>query len=232
VNFRKGTKSTLVVNDFLPKNNHHPLLGFYVFQSRRKYFLILVVLVVSSSLIVSGLTWAIVSATPVKITSVLPNESNNQPTPAPTLPTIGSASGQIALIELELRAEIRKTSGLTFWAGPMLRGKYTITNTEVGINLVRYLPKGLGLADPVFTYRVIATYKLDNAYNLLVAAGESESAVIIINQDGTVVYYEKARPKNVFMAFKGVDYQVEIFDPTPGVALKLASTPGAIVPLF
>jgi len=227
----KDAKTTLVVNHFVPKNNHHPLLGFYVYQSRKKYFTILFGVAALSSLLLSALTWTIVSSTPVKVTVAIPSTSNEVPTHTSTPTISGSSSGKAALTEDEFKSEVRKVGGSIYWTGPLSGANYTLNHLAPGQDFVRYLPNGQGLEDSSLNYRVIATYKVANAYDSIVGAFNPKIAVGMIRPNGTVVYYVKAKPLNVFMAFKGLDYQIEIFDPTPGASLKLATTPGAIVPV-
>lgn len=224
-------KTTLVVDQFLPEDNHHPLLGFYVHQSRRKYFTILFSVAAISALLSFALTWAVVSSRPVKVTFALPTQ-NTSPVATPTPTANGNATGQTALSEDQLRAEVRKVGGSIFWAGAMPGAKYTFNHIAAGQDYIRYLPNGQGLADTTQNYRVIATYKEATAYDTIVAAAKLKTGVSLTNPDGSVVYYAKATPNHVYMAFKNFPYQIEIFDPTPGASLKLATTTGAIASLL
>lgn len=224
-------KTTLVVDHFLPEDNHHPLLGFYVHQSRRKYFTILFAVAAVSALLSFALTWAVVSSRPVKVTFALPTQSNAPvATPSPTVNA--NSSGQSALTEDQLRAEVRKVGGSIFWAGALPGAKYTFNHISAGQDFIRYLPNGQGLSDTTQNYRVIATYKEATAYATIVAASKLKTGVSLTNPDGSVVYYAKATPTHVYMAFKNFPYQIEIFDPAPGASLKLATTPGAIASLL
>ena len=224
-------KTTLVVDNFLPEDNHHPLLGFYVHQSRRKYFTILFSVAAVSALLSFALTWAIVSSRPVKVTFALPTQTN-APTATPTQAANANSAGQVALTESQLKAEVRKVGGSIFWAGAMPGAKYTFNHIAAGQDYIRYLPNGQGLSDTTQNYRVIATYKEATAYATIVAAAKLKTGVSFTNPDGSVVYYAKATPTHVYMAFKNFPYQIEIFDPTPGASLKLATTPGAISSLL
>ncbi len=224
-------ETTLVVDQFLPEDNHHPLLGYYVHQSRRKYFTVLFAVAAFSALLSFALTWAIISSRPVKVTFALPTQTNTA-TATPTPAANANSSGQTALTEDQLRAEVRKVGGTIFWAGSMSGAKYTFNHLAAGQDYIRYLPGGQGLADTNQNYRVIATYKEATAYATIVAAAKLKTGVSLTNPDGSVVYYAKATPNHVYMAFKSFPYQIEIFDPTPGASLKLATTPGAIASLL
>lgn len=225
--------TTLVVDQFLPEDNHHPLLGYYVHQSRRKYFTILFAVAAFSALLSFALTWAIVSSKPVSVTFALPNQTNGVvTTPTSTASANLNSSGQAALTEDQLRAEVRKVDGTIFWAGSLSGAKYTFNHLAAGQDYIRYLPNGQGLSDTNQNYRVIATYKEATAYATIAAAAKLKTGVSLMNPDGSIVYYAKTTPTHVYMAFKNFPYQIEIFDPTPGASLKLATTPGAIASLL
>ncbi len=225
-------KTALVVEHFMPEDNHHPLLGFYVHQSRRKYFTILSGVAAVSALFSFALTGAIVSARPVQVTFALPSATNAAATPAGTVSA--NSAGQTALTEAQLKVEVGKIGGSIFWAGAMTGAKYAFNHNAPGQDFIRYLPNGQGLADIEQNYRIIATYKEVGAHDTLLAASKvkTDLSVSLINPDGSVIYYAKTTPTHVYLAFKGVDYQIEIFDPKLGAALKLATTPGAIVSLL
>jgi hypothetical protein len=223
-------QTALVVDHFMPEDNHHPLLGFYVHQSRRKYFTILFTVAALSALLSFALTWAVISSRPVRVTFALPTATNPVATPTPSVNA--NSSGQTALTEDQLKAEVRTVGGSIFWAGALPGAKYTFNHLAAGQDYIRYLPNGQGLSDTTQNYRVIATYKDATAYATIVAASKLKTGVSLTNPDGSVVYYAKATPTHVYMAFKGLSYQVEIFDPIPGASLKLATTPGAVASLI
>lgn len=230
---KEGVETTLVVDHFLPEDNHHPLLGYYVHQSRRKYFWILFWVAALSALLSFLLTWALISSRPMKFTLALPSLTQTAvATPAATFAANASSSGQVALAESELKIEARKAGGSVFWAGAMTGAKYTFNHLAAGQDFVRYLPGGQGLADTNQNYRVIATYKEATAYATIAAAAKLGGGVSVNNPDGSIVYYSKKTPNHVYMAFKNFEYQIEIFDPVPGASLKLATTPGAIASLL
>lgn len=218
--------TALVVDRFMPEDNHHPLLGFYVHQSRRKYFTILFSVAALSALLTFALTWAVVASRPLKVTLALPTYSGA------AAPVKSNSSGQVALTEDQLKSEVHKVGGSIFWAGAISGAKYAFNHVSNGQDYVRYLPNGQGATDTTQNFRVIATYKDATAYDTIVAAAKLKTGVSLANPDGSVIYYAKATPNHVYMAFKGFGYQIEIFDPTPGASLKLATTPGAIASLL
>ncbi|MEI9907605.1 MAG: hypothetical protein WDO06_06695 [Actinomycetota bacterium] len=123
-----------------------------------------------------------------------------------------------------------KTIGTSiYWAGSLKNALYTLNHISDGQDFVRYLPNGKGLNDVTQNYRVIATYRDANAYTTVTAAAKiATGGVSQTNPDGSFVYYSKATPTHVYLVYKSVPYQIEIFDPLPGASLKMATTPGII----
>ena len=49
--------------------------------------------------------------------------------------------------------------------------------------------------------------------------------------DGLAAFYAKARPTNIFVAFSGVDYQIELFAPKPGTVARSIVAQDQLVPV-
>jgi len=86
---------------------------------------------------------------------------------------------------------------------------------------VRYLPAGVkvGAGQP---YLTVATYPLQGAYATTLAAADEAGAVKVPVKDG-VAFYTGTRPTSVYVAFKGTDEQIEVFDPSPAKLRKLVA---------
>ena len=137
-------------------------------------------------------------------------------------------AGKVALSESELIAAVKKLGISAYWAGPVKGAKYTLSVPADGQAYIRYLPNGQGLADTNPNYVVIATYKTTNAFSATQAAANQTSGITFVNTDGAAVYYSKSTPTNVYVAFPGKDFQIEIFDPIAKTALEIASKSGAV----
>ena len=199
--------------------------------TRRVSWPALVGVAIVSSVLTFAATWALTSSRAVSVTFVNPKTSTPvTTTAAPTnAVTVNPAtSGQVALTEAELRAAVKTLGGTVYWSGSRSGDLYTFNHLASGQNFVRYLPNGKGLTDVAQNYRVVATYQVANAFETMQTAGKLATGVSVTNPDGSLVYYAKGTPLHVYLAYKGLPIQVEIFDPTLGVALKLATTPGLI----
>ena len=144
--------------------------------------------------------------------------------PLDTTTLAARISGGVALSESDLRDVVSKLGETVYWAGPMRGAKYTINAQNVGAIYVRYLPNSKGISDTSPKYRVIATYKETNAYDATLAAGNQPNGVSFAKEDGAgVVYYNKNTPTNVYLAYKALPFQIEVFDPAAETALAMAN---------
>jgi len=116
-----------------------------------------------------------------------------------------------------------------FWMGQKEGYTYELTRNNTGSIWVRYLPSGVepGADKP---YLTVATYPFPRALTALkkVARDRGESTIRIARNG--IVVPAKAYPQSVHVAYPRVDYQVEVFDPTPGAALQ-AVTSGELASL-
>jgi len=141
-------------------------------------------------------------------------------------------SGGVVLTESDLKSAVKALGHTVFWAGPMKGAKYTLNASDLNQIYVRYLPNGKGVSDAKPDYRVIATYKLANAYAATVAAGNTSNGVTFSSTDGAIIYYNKVSPNNIYIAYKSSDFQIEVYDPDQNTAVQLATTNHTIVPIL
>ena len=146
-------------------------------------------------------------------------------------PTVGNlttlaakTSGGVCLSEKELRDLVTKQKITAYWAGPVSNATYSINTTNAGQIFVRYVMKGQNCDSDTKDFRVIATYSVSGAYESTKAAGSQANGVSLANPDGSIVYFNKDVPTNVYLAYQGIDYQIEIYDPNPKDAVTLATT--------
>jgi len=113
-----------------------------------------------------------------------------------------------------------------YWAGTRQGYLYELERTSNGNVYIRYLPDGVEAGAEGAKYLTVATYPFKGALQALqnVTSGRHVSI-----PGGGVVLVSPTYKKSVHLAFPNVDYQVEVYDPTPGQALALA-TSGNIKP--
>lgn len=118
-----------------------------------------------------------------------------------------------------------------YWIGRKAGITYELTKATDGRVWVRYLPASTdSAAQTAATLRLtIGTYPVKNAYTATLAASKQAGSVAIPVKGG-IGFYAAASPGNVYLAFKGVNYQIEVFDPVAATAQKLVRT-GQIRPV-
>jgi hypothetical protein len=142
-----------------------------------------------------------------------------------------STAGQMALTESELKSVVANLNSVVYWVGPLENAKYTLDVTDAGAAFVRYLPNGEGANDTAKNYLIVATYRVNAAYDAIKTAGNEQDGIGLLTSDGAAVYYNKNAATNVYLAYPGQDLQIEVFDPTPGKALQLVNTIGLVKPI-
>ena len=118
---------------------------------------------------------------------------------------------------------------LVFWVGPKDGYTYQLESTANGNVDISYLPPGekAGSGNPHLT---VATYPFPGAYAAIQALVKKTGVTAINVGEGGLGEVSKDAPGSVHVAFPGVDYQVEVFDPTPGAATAIV-TSGSLVAL-
>jgi hypothetical protein len=130
-----------------------------------------------------------------------------------------------AVGEEALTAVAAMASQNVYWIGPEDGMKYRISwRPDNGIQ-VDYLPEASGSPAPL-----VGSYPVPDAFAVTQSIKQQSGDTKEELPGGGVVTMSKDRPTNVYLAFPGADYQIEIFHPEPGVALELARS-GRVIQL-
>ncbi len=110
-----------------------------------------------------------------------------------------------------------------FWVGPRSGYTYELTRTAKGSIFIRYLPDGVkvGADKP---YLTVATYPFPGAFAATQKLAKEQRSTAIPIARGGVAVPSKSYPQSVHVAYPGVDYQIEIYDPTAGTATNLVTS--------
>ena len=138
-------------------------------------------------------------------------------------------SGASAASESELKALADSISHPVYWAGPKEGYTYELTRTTNGLVYVRYLPEGTDVGDPRSQFLTVGTYPRAGAFAELQRAAKAKGAVSLKVGDGLAVF-SQSRPTSVYLGYPDAKYQVEVFNPSPDEARRLALS-GQIVPV-
>jgi hypothetical protein len=143
--------------------------------------------------------------------------------------TAGARGPEAVSVE-QLREAASEVGHSIYWAGPDPDAIYELTITNEGNVFIRYLQSEDEVGDRETERLTVSTYPARNAYGALEAVAEEEGAVSRQNDDGSLAVTNDQRPESAHLAFPGSDYQIEIFDPEPRLAMGLA-TSGEITPV-
>ena len=146
-------------------------------------------------------------------------------TPAAPAPPQAASQPSIQTVA-RLRATAAASAVPLYWAGPRAGTRLEFSQVPGVTSFVRYLPKGTPAGD-LQPHLTIATYARPNGFAEIRAASKNPKAKTIDLADGGLAVYDPSVPTNVHLAYPKDAYQVEVFSPEAGVALRLVSN-GAI----
>lgn len=152
------------------------------------------------------------------VESVGDDDSQSSATPAETTePVALSASGLATLAQAG--------GSPIYWVGPRPGFKYELAQRD-GQVFLRYLPSGAEAGD-TRALLTVGTYPVENAFN--VTSGIQGSEMIPIPGGGVGVV-SADRPNSAYVAYPGVEYQMEVYHPDPAEVRRLLRS-GAVKPV-
>jgi hypothetical protein len=162
------------------------------------------------------------------------DDSNKSATVGPTPTKTTAKPAGRTLLTAATPQTLKKLSSASnrpiYWAGARPGTTYELTRTPDGRVYVRYLPKGVKVGSNRANFLIVATYPVPNAYKAGQTAAKEDGAVTLrLPRNGIAVYNRNAET-NVYFAYPGTRYQVEVFDPNPRRARQLV-TSGKIRPI-
>ncbi len=115
-----------------------------------------------------------------------------------------------------------------YWAGPQPRTTYELSESADGDTSIRYLPAG-ATAGTRTAFRTVVTSAFPDAFAIVRTYARAGSSVRVSVRHGVAFYY-RTKPTIVYLAFRGVPYEIEVSDPAPGAAIALVRS-GRIRPI-
>jgi outer membrane biosynthesis protein TonB len=143
-----------------------------------------------------------------------------------------SDSGAEAATVDSLRESAAERGTPIYWAGPQEDAELEVTETEAGERTyIRYLTGDAEPGDPQ-PFLTVGTYAFPNAAKALKRQARESGGMGVLRTapGGGTVYFSRDRPESVYLAFPGIDVEIEVYDPDPQRALNLV-TSGQIVPV-
>jgi hypothetical protein len=117
-----------------------------------------------------------------------------------------------------------------YWVGTQPDTKLEATLLSSGNTYVRYLTPDAAIGDSNPDFTTVGTYPVPNAFKALKNVSIQSGSVVKKTPDKGLVVTNTSNPTSVYIAYRGQDLQVEVYDPNPKQALRFA-TSGAVTPI-
>jgi hypothetical protein len=131
--------------------------------------------------------------------------------------------------ESELLSALKGAGYPIYWAGPRVEVEYEVSRPSQDQTFIRYLPQGEE-AESERAFLTVGSYQQPGALARIRELGQEPGAVLVQVAGGGSAYAEGPDATSTYLAFPGVDTQIEVFVPEGGQALNLIRS-GAIVPV-
>ena len=117
----------------------------------------------------------------------------------------------------------RSVGHAIYWLGPRGDTTYEVTQAANGKIYVRYLPSGVdvGSSKP---YLTVGTYPFPGTYAVIRKKARAKGAVTARLAGGGFAVLDAGYPQSVHIGYPHVNFQVEVYDPTPARAMQLVSS--------
>lgn len=141
--------------------------------------------------------------------------------------TSSSSGAEIVSVD-SLRDAAAEQETPIYWAGEQEGTELELSQSEQGRTYVRYLTDDAELDDPRPDFLTVGTYEDSDAVAELRRQGSEPGGVLAKAPGGATVYFSRTQPSSVYLAYPGVDVQIEVYDPDFKRALQLVNS-GQIV---
>jgi len=166
-----------------------------------------------------GAVIAIAAAAGVIAWAIIDTGGSSSTSTPPTTVARGDHVGPIGLSAQGLATLAHTLRQPIYWAGPKAGYTYELTRTSDGKVYVRYLPSGVKVGDKRASFLIVATYPYAHAFRALRAISKGKGVTL---PTGGFALPDPSYTKSVHLGFRGVNYEVEVYDPSPAQAQSVA----------
>lgn len=142
-----------------------------------------------------------------------------------------SDSGAAEIVSPDsLEEAVGGESAPVYWAGEKPGTEIELSRPGEGRTYIRYLTDEAEAGDARADFLTVGTYAHSDPVAALRKQGNEPGGVLGTAPGKAVVYFSREDPKSVYLAYPGVDVEIEVFDPSFTRALQLVNS-GQIVPV-
>jgi hypothetical protein len=116
-----------------------------------------------------------------------------------------------------------------YWVGERPNVRYEVTRISDGRAYVRYLPEGVGGGSDQ-PFLTVGSYRKEDALGVIEELAEKPGAERFELDDGGLGVSPREAATSVYLAYPGVDVQVEVFHPDTSEVRELVES-GAVAPV-
>jgi hypothetical protein len=143
----------------------------------------------------------------------------------------GDEAGAPEIISVDsLRDAVSAHEPPVYWAGEQQGTEVELSEPESGRSYIRYLTDGAEPGDERADFLTVGTYAQEDPIAALREQGKEPGGVIAKAPGEAIVYFNRTQPSSVYLAYPGVEAQIEVYDPNFTRALQLVNS-GQIVPV-
>lgn len=144
-------------------------------------------------------------------------------------PSQSTSTGAAQIVSPDaLRETASETAAPVYWAGELDGTELELSRPDKDRTYVRYLTGGAEAGDKRADFLTVGTYAQPNAVASLRHQSKRSGGTIGRAPGNATVYYDRANPGSVYLAYPGTQVEVEVFDPSFKRALRMVES-GQIV---
>ncbi len=111
-----------------------------------------------------------------------------------------------------------------YWAGEQEGTELELSRPDGDRTYVRYLTGDAEAGDQRADFLTVSTYAQPNAVAVLRRQSERSGGTLGQAPGNATVYYDRANPRSVYLAYPGSSIEVEVYDPSFERALRLVDS--------
>lgn len=142
--------------------------------------------------------------------------------------TQASSNGAEIVSADSLQTAAAEQATPVYWAGEREGTELELSREGDDRTYVRYLTGGADAGDRRPDFLTVGTYAQANPVAILRRQGDEPGAVLRRAPGNATVYFSRANPGSVYLAYTGVPVEIEVYDPNFRRALQLVNS-GQIV---